>query len=129
DADYLDSNSRVKPGEYVMLAVSDTGSGMDAATQKHVFEPFFTTKEPGKGTGLGLATVYGIVQQADGQIWLYSEVGLGTTFKIYFPRVQGAEAPAPIRRTLSPATASATILLVEDDDAVRQVTARMLKSR
>jgi PAS domain S-box-containing protein len=130
DADYLDSNSRVKPGDYVMLAVSDTGIGMDAETKKHVFEPFFTTKEPGKGTGLGLATVYGIVQQCNAQIWLYSELEHGTTFKVYFPRVEGISTPtiAP-RRTISPAAATATILLVEDDDAVRQVTARMLKNR
>ncbi|HEX6765253.1 MAG TPA: response regulator [Polyangiaceae bacterium] len=129
DAAFLDANPRAKPGEFVMLAMSDTGTGMDSETQGHVFEPFFTTKEPGKGTGLGLATVYGIVQQADGHIWLYSELGHGTTFKIYFPRVWGAEAPAPVRRTMSPVTASATVLLVEDDDAVRQVTARMLKNR
>ena len=130
EADYLDASSRVQPGDYVMLAVSDTGTGMDAETKKHVFEPFFTTKEPGKGTGLGLATVYGIVQQCNGQIWLYSELEHGTTFKVYFPRVEGINAPtiAP-RRTVSPAMATATILLVEDDDAVRQVTARMLKSR
>jgi two-component system cell cycle sensor histidine kinase/response regulator CckA len=129
DADYLDANSRVKPGDFVLLAVSDTGTGMDSETQGHIFEPFFTTKEPGKGTGLGLATVYGIVQQMDGHIWLYSEVDHGTTFKIYLPRVEGSEAVAHARRTISPATASATILLVEDDDAVRQVTARMLKNR
>jgi signal transduction histidine kinase/response regulator RpfG family c-di-GMP phosphodiesterase len=130
DADYHDSSSRVKPGDYVMLAVSDTGTGMDAETKKHVFEPFFTTKELGKGTGLGLATVYGIVQQCNAQIWLYSELDHGTTFKVYFPRVEGVDAPAVApRRTVSPAAASATILLVEDDDAVRQVTARMLKSR
>jgi two-component system cell cycle sensor histidine kinase/response regulator CckA len=129
DADYLDSNTRVKPGEFVMLAVSDTGVGMDSETQGHIFEPFYTTKEPGKGTGLGLATVYGIVQQVDGHVWLYSEIGQGTTFKVYLPRVWGTETPAPPRRTVSPVTANATILLVEDDDAVRQVTARMLKSR
>jgi CheY-like chemotaxis protein len=103
---------------------------MHAETKKHVFEPFFTTKEPGKGTGLGLATVYGIVQQCNAQIWLYSELEHGTTFKVYFPRVEAVDAAVVVpRRTISPAAATATVLLVEDDDAVRQVTVRMLKSR
>jgi signal transduction histidine kinase/response regulator RpfG family c-di-GMP phosphodiesterase len=128
-ADFPRHGSRAKPGEYVMLALSDTGTGMDPETQTRVFEPFFTTKEPGKGTGLGLATVYGIVEQLEGDIRLRSELGFGTTFKIYLPRADGTEQPAPVRRTISPAAASATILLVEDDDAVRAVTARMLESR
>ena len=129
DADLLDENSRVEPGEYVMLAVTDTGTGMDAETQRHVFEPFFTTKEPGKGTGLGLATVYGIVQRFDGHVTLESELGKGTTFRLYFPQVESTETPVAARRTISPGAATATILLVEDDAAVRQVTARMLRSR
>jgi len=129
DEEYVDASCRIAPGSYVVLAVSDTGVGMDGATKQHIFEPFFTTKEPGKGTGLGLATVYGIVQQFGGSVLLYSKLGHGTTFKIYLPRSEGSESSSPVRRTLSPATASATILLVEDDDAVRQVTSRMLKAR
>ena len=118
-------------GKYVQLAISDTGSGMDAATVSRIFEPFFTTKEPGKGTGLGLATVYGIVRQSGGYIWVYSEPGHGTTFKMYFPSadhkvkaIQKTQSDAPLRQR--PGT---TILLVEDDKIMRQLTRRMLEEQ
>jgi two-component system cell cycle sensor histidine kinase/response regulator CckA len=116
----------VKAGPYVMLAVSDTGQGMDRATREHIFEPFFTTKETGKGTGLGLATIYGIVRQAGGHIWLYSEPGVGTSFKLYFPRDDAPTTidPAKPRRM---AAGTGTLLVVEDEPAVRDMTTAVLE--
>ncbi len=120
----------VRPGPYVMLAVSDSGTGMDAETQKRIFEPFFTTKEKGKGTGLGLSTVYGIVKQSDGYITVYSEVGHGTTFKVYLPRLDApVEVVGPAITVAGMAGGQETVLLVEDDTPIRRLISDTLKSK
>jgi signal transduction histidine kinase/DNA-binding response OmpR family regulator len=129
DETYAHGHVPITPGSYVMLAVSDTGCGMDKETQARVFEPFFTTKEIGKGTGLGLATVYGIVNQSGGFIWLYSELGEGTTLKIYLPRVE--EVPATIEPTRvrpAPHRGSETILVVEDEESLRKLVLTVVRA-
>jgi two-component system cell cycle sensor histidine kinase/response regulator CckA len=129
DANYARARADVKPGSYVMLAVSDTGHGMDADTMTHIFEPFFTTKDEGKGTGLGLSTVFGIVKQSGGHVAVYSEVGRGTSFKVYLPRTQEEEEIAAVGavRAEVPRTGSETILLVEDAEALRLLIAEILE--
>src|ERR1700722_17808136 len=120
---YVYEHISTHPGPHVMLAVSDTGCGMTAEIQAHIFEPFFTTKEFGKGTGLGLATVYGIVKQSGASVWVYSEVGVGTTFKVYFPIIEApVEIKAPRVSTETTNKGSQTILVVEDDAALLRVT-------
>jgi len=129
----VQSREGVPNGNYVMLAIHDTGTGMDRETQARIFEPFFTTKEPGKGTGLGLATVYGVVKQMDGAIWLRSSLGGGTTFEIYLPEVADVQAettPSETKRTLDAApTGTETILLVEDQDGIRDLVREFLQRK
>ncbi len=126
DEPYAIEHFGVKPGQYTLLSVTDTGVGMDRVTREHIFEPFFTTKERGKGTGLGLATAYGIVRQAGGHIWLYSEPGVGSTFKLYFPRVAAAgTTPEPTIAAVG-AVGAGTVLVVEDEPVVRDMTTQML---
>jgi CheY-like chemotaxis protein len=128
DEDYARTHLAVTPGRYVALMVTDTGTGITPAVRARLFEPFFTTKEPGKGTGLGLATVHGVVTRSGGSVNVYSEVGLGSSFKVYFPRAEGAvnkeEAPAP---TLQPHTGGQTVLLVEDAESLRELTRKLLE--
>ena len=128
DQEYADEHVEVAAGPYVLLAVSDTGCGMDEATRRRLFEPFFTTKERGKGTGLGLSTAYGIVKQSGGYIWAYGEPGRGSTFKVYLPRLEEDATPAVVTPFIEePATGTETILVVEDEEAVRKVAARTLR--
>jgi PAS domain S-box-containing protein len=132
DEEYARMHSPLRPGDYVMVAISDTGAGMDSETQSHIFEPFFTTKGP-KGTGLGLSTVYGIVKQSGGYIWVYSELGKGTTFKIYLPRVASigepaAQVAAPVEsHRVEPGTE--TILVVEDEANLRYLARQYLEKQ
>jgi CheY-like chemotaxis protein len=130
DAEYADRHLEVQPGPFVLLAVSDTGTGLTEESRERIFEPFFTTKEQGKGTGLGLSVVYGIVKQSGGHIWVYSEPGQGSTFKIYLPRI--SQVPEPESLSVLPASqgrGAETILVVEDEELVRQVTCKMLEMK
>ncbi|MFZ1156229.1 MAG: ATP-binding protein, partial [Candidatus Sulfotelmatobacter sp.] len=127
DEAYSHEHRPVEPGRYVMLAVSDTGVGMSPETLAHIFEPFYTTKEPGKGTGLGLSTVYGVVKASGGYVWVYSELGQGTTFKIYLPRVdQPAQPLSAENRPSGIQRGTETILLVEDDPQLNQLASSVL---
>jgi two-component system cell cycle sensor histidine kinase/response regulator CckA len=129
DDDYANQHVDVKPGQYVMLAVSDTGIGMDDHTRSHIFEPFFTTKVKGKGTGMGLSTVYGIVKQSGGYVWVYSEPNQGSTFKIYLPRIDDpieTQDAANLAEELSAGVE--TVLLVEDEEAVRSLVCKVLRA-
>jgi CheY-like chemotaxis protein len=128
DEAYAQSHAGIVPGQYVQMAVSDTGHGMSQDTQRRIFEPFFTTKEVGKGTGLGLSIVYGIVKQNGGDIWVYSQAGKGTTFKVYLPAVRERYA---IQTSVAPRVSrpgrAEMILLVEDDAKVRQLVEGVLR--
>ncbi|MEN3334596.1 MAG: hypothetical protein V7641_3961 [Blastocatellia bacterium] len=128
DEEYVVRHIAVTPGAYIMLAVSDNGTGMDAETQARIFEPFFTTKEVGKGTGLGLSTVYGIIKQSGGHIWVYSEPGRGTTFKIYLTRVgEDAQEYKQVDEQAEKLRGTETILLAEDEEIVRELTREVLE--
>ncbi|MDB4994825.1 MAG: hybrid sensor histidine kinase/response regulator, partial [Myxococcaceae bacterium] len=127
DDAFARSHLGAKPGAYVMLSVTDTGTGIDSATLSRVFEPFFTTKEKGKGTGLGLSTVFGIVQQSDGTVWVSSEPGIGTTFKVYLPRVDGVAEELRSQPHATAPCGSETILVVDDEDQVRDVVRGILR--
>ena len=121
DEDYCKEHAETKPGKYVSVTVTDTGKGMDKETVKRIFEPFFTTKELGRGTGLGLAVVYGIVQQHGGHIWCYSEPSRGTVFKIYFPVFESGEGSIEELAESIPLGGTETILVVDDEDEVRSL--------
>ena len=126
DEPYAVSHFDIRQGLYVLLTVTDTGVGMDRATREHLFEPFFTTKQLGKGTGLGLATTYGIVRQAGGSIWVYSELGLGSSFKLYFPRIDASMSIGHVEIAPAQAAGAGTVLVVEDERAVREMTNLLL---
>ena len=128
DAVYARTRPSVPWGSYVMIGVSDTGHGMDEATKARIFEPFFTTKEPGKGTGLGLATVYGVVKQSEGFIWVESSVGDGTRFEIYLPQSSEPQTVETASPSATPVvTHRETVLVVEDEQAVRELACEFLK--
>jgi CheY-like chemotaxis protein len=128
DERYAQIRPEVVPGHYAMVAVSDTGCGMDRVTQARIFEPFFTTKEPGKGAGLGLATAYGIIKQSNGYIYVYSEPGHGTTFKVYLPLTEVAAA-TPASDPSPPPRGAETVLLVEDEEGIRNLLNATLKEQ
>jgi CheY-like chemotaxis protein len=127
DEDYLLQHASPRPGRYIRVTVSDTGVGIPEDIRSHLFEPFFTTKEKGRGTGLGLATVYGVVQQSGGYVWVYSERGSGATFKVYLPASEGPheEPAAPVNRITS--RGSELVLVIEDEDAVRRLASLVLR--
>jgi CheY-like chemotaxis protein len=129
DQDYMAGHADMPAGSYVMLAVSDTGSGMSPEVQKHIFEPFFTTKATGQGTGLGLATVYGIVKQSGGYIWAYSEIDQGAVIKVYLPRLDAEVDKVPAGNISSEnLRGDETILLVEDEEIVRRLSKKILET-
>src|SRR3984893_13824763 len=128
DGMYAVHHPPLSAGRYVLLTVTDAGIGMNKETQSHIFEPFFTTKGLGKGTGLGLSTVYGVVKQSEGHIWVYSELGRGTVFKIYLPRVDEAvQQNRPSKFAPELVRGVETVLLVEDEESVRKLTRSLLE--